>query len=154
MDSKALTPEKRRCVYDDLMGSTVIFALGFSSHRMVDRINVFQATMRAMGLAIRGLKTRPDHVLIDGNKLPKMSGYSMEAIVGGDARNSSIAAASIIAKVRRDTILTQLDTRFSGYSFKRNKGYGTKSHLAGIQAYGLSDVHRRSFKTGKQLDLF
>jgi len=154
MDSKALNEERRHCVYDDLMAANVIYALGFSSHRMVDRINVFNATMRAMELAIRGLAVRPEHILIDGNKCPKMDGYSMEAIVGGDAKDSSIAAASIIAKVRRDKILTQLHDVFKDYAFDQNKGYGTKAHLAGIHHVGLSSVHRRSFNTGKQLNLF
>ena len=120
------------------------FALGSADVNEIDRLNIFHATMLAMTRAIAALPVVPDYCLVDGNKLPKLS-CAGQAIVEGDARSYSIAAASIVAKVTRDAIMSELAREFPGYGWERNKGYGTPEHRDGIDRLGVTAHHRRSW---------
>ena len=110
----------------------------------IDRLNIYQATRVSMTRAVTDLSIRPDHLLIDAMQLDLP--IAQEKIIKGDARSISIAAASIIAKVTRDELMSDYDTIYPGYGFGKNAGYGTKQHLEGLEKYGPTPIHRRSFK--------
>ena len=111
---------------------------------MIDEINILQATLRAMHIAVDGLNPRPSHLLVDGNRFAG-GDIPFTTIVDGDARCHAIAAASIIAKVTRDRIMVAQDVLYPAYGFARHKGYGTAQHWMAIERYGLCPIHRRSF---------
>lgn len=119
----------------------------------VDRINVYQAALAAMRRAVEGLDAVPDHVLVDARTIPGIP-TQQTPLVGGDGKDASIAAASIVAKVHRDALMVELDRRYPGYGLARHKGYGTAAHLAALKRLGPSPVHRRSFAPVSQLRLF
>ena len=148
-DSKVLSKKKREALYDALPGAATI-AVGAASAREIDQINILQATFLAMGRALDGLSPLPDHVLVDGNRLPPLS-IPAQAIVGGDGKSLSIAAASIIAKVTRDKIMADLDLRYPGFGWGTNAGYGTQAHKEGLRRFGATPHHRMSFKPIKIL---
>jgi len=110
----------------------------------IDRINILQATHRAMNLALAQLEPAPQHVLVDGNAVPSLR-FPSTPLVKGDARSYSIAAGSVIAKVTRDRLMLEYDKQFPGYGFAAHKGYGTPEHLAAIAAHGPCPIHRKSF---------
>ncbi len=112
----------------------------------IDALNILRASHLAMCRAIAGLREAPDHVLVDGNRLPRDLAISAEAIVKGDARSASIAAASIVAKVWRDRIMVDLAQQHPGYGWERNAGYPTKDHLEALRNLGPTPHHRRSFR--------
>ena len=144
-DSKKLSAKRRA----DLMAEIIRHAdvcVAHASVAEIDALNILQASHLAMCRAIAGLKTPPDHVLIDGNRLPKALSLSAECIVKGDARSVSIAAASILAKQARDALMVDLAQQYPGYGWERNAGYPTKDHLQALQDLGVTPVHRRSFK--------
>lgn len=143
-DSKKLSAARRAALFAAL-GATARIGVGQASVDEIDRLNILHATMLAMQRAVANLPTRPDIALIDGNRTPDLP-CAAEAIVKGDGRSLSIAAASIIAKVTRDRIMAELDTQFPGYGWKTNQGYGTKPHQAGLLRLGVTPHHRRSFK--------
>jgi ribonuclease HII len=153
-DSKTLTKEKRRDAFDIIMATTPYIGIGVLSHRYIDRINILQATMIAMKNAILQLKKKPGLVLIDGNKAPELKNYNLETIIKGDQKIPAISAASIIAKVTRDTIMEKADIKFPEYGFKIHKGYGTKTHYDALFKIGASPIHRLSFNLTKQNTLF
>lgn len=141
-DSKQLTPEMRAHLFEELT-ATVSFGVGIVDAATIDEINIRQASWRAMQLAVVALKPI-DYVLIDG--LPYGPGpWPYEAIVKGDARSLSIAAASVIAKVTRDRLMAAYDLEFPAYGFARHKGYPTALHLQALQQYGPCPLHRRSY---------
>jgi ribonuclease HII len=144
-DSKKLSPSRRVELFELIMQSALGAQVGVVSHTEIDRINVLQATMRAMAEAVSRLKPVPDYLLIDG---PKYEGGAIPftPVIHGDARCYSIAAASIVAKVTRDRMMMEYDLRYPGYGFARHKGYGTPEHLAAIRSLGPCDIHRRSFR--------
>ncbi len=142
-DSKKLSAISRERLHGELLGSAII-GIGMASVAEIDGLNIHWATMLAMERAVAGLGCAIDHVLVDGNRLPRWS-HPATAIVGGDALCRSISAASIIAKVTRDRMMSALDAEFPGYSWGRNKGYGTAVHAAALAALGVTDHHRRSF---------
>ncbi len=142
-DSKKLTPARREALFGEL-AKTAHIAIGLGDVRRIDRDNILNASLWAMGEAVRALGRAPDHVLVDGNRLPGLP-CPGQAIIGGDARVLSIAAASIIAKVTRDRIMCELAARHPGYGWERNKGYGTREHRAGLEARGATPHHRTSF---------
>ena len=111
---------------------------------VIDRINILQATHRAMNLALEQLRPPPEHVLVDGRPVKSMR-FPHTALVKGDARSYSIAGASVLAKVTRDRLMRELDRLYPGYGFAGHKGYGTPQHLAAVQALGPCPIHRRSF---------
>ena len=147
-DSKKLSA-KRRAELEALILSRCIVGIGMASVEEIDRINILQATFLAMTRAVEALPQAPAHVLVDGNRLPKLEGIagltSAEAIVKGDAKVAAISAASILAKTVRDHVMVQLDRRHPEYGFAIHKGYPTAAHLAALRAAGVSSVHRRSY---------
>jgi ribonuclease HII len=143
-DSKQLTQAEREAVFDKLCATAEI-AFAFGSVRAIDTINILQATLVAMRRAVAGLPCRPDAVLIDGNVVPQGIPCETRAIVGGDATCLSIAAASIVAKVMRDRLMTRCDPVFAGYGLASHKGYSTKAHQVALADLGPCRLHRRSF---------
>ena len=144
-DSKKLSPSKREALFDEITKSAVT-AIGIASVSEIDDINILQATFLAMRRAVSGLQTTPAFALIDGNKIPPGLPCDAQAIVKGDGRSLSIAAASIIAKVTRDEMMRNLATQYPGYGWETNMGYGTKAHQAGLARLGVTPHHRVSFK--------
>ncbi len=144
-DSKQLTETQREHYYSLLTAHPDIhFAIASSDVEVIDRINILQATHRAMNLALAQLRPPPEHVLVDGGPVKSMP-FPNTALVKGDARSYSIAGASVLAKVTRDRLMRELDQRYPGYGFAEHKGYGTPQHLAAIQALGACPIHRRTF---------
>lgn len=143
-DSKVLTPLQREKLYDRIREKALCCAVGEASVQEIDTLNIFHATMLAMRRAVEGLRLRPVKVLVDGNRLPRLDVLS-EAIVGGDAKVKSISAASIVAKVTRDRMLTQLHEEFPQYGFAAHKGYSTPEHLEALRTHGPCIHHRRHF---------
>jgi len=142
-DSKKLSA-KRRAELEALILARCHVGIGMASVEEIDRINILQATFLAMTRAVEALPQAPDHVLVDGNRLPKWS-YSAEAIIGGDALHPCISAASIIAKEYRDRIMVAADSEYPGYGWASNKGYGAAVHMAALREMGPTPLHRRSF---------
>ena len=152
-DSKKLAEKKREELYEIIIKESICWEVKIVSPEMVDEINILQATLFGMEEAVLALKIKPDICLIDGNKIPKkLIGFS-KAIVKGDTKIASIAAASILAKVTRDRLMHKLHDKFPQYNFKNNKGYPTKEHIAAIDKYGVLDCHRKSYKPIQQLTL-
>lgn len=144
-DSKKLSAAKRAALFELIIVNAEV-AIGEASVAEIDHLNILRASHLAMSRAVGGLAVVPDHVLIDGNMIPRNFAPSAEALVKGDARSLSIAAASIVAKVLRDRIMVDLAQQFPGYGWDRNAGYPTKEHLAALQNLGVTPHHRRSFK--------
>lgn len=145
-DSKKLSERKRGELYDRILGSAINVGIGLVDNVEIDRVNIYQASVLAMQLAVDKLETRPELILADGN-LFRHGSLRYENIVDGDAKCFSIAAASIIAKVTRDRLMAEYHKQFPEYGFARHKGYGTKAHFEAIRKYGICTIHRRSFKT-------
>jgi ribonuclease HII len=144
-DSKKLSPHQREAIYDELTTREDIqWAVAMADHEEVDRRNIFWATVAAMGRAARALAVPPQHVLIDGNPVRGFP-FPQTAIVGGDGRSFSIAAASVIAKVTRDRHMTEMDRHYPGYEFAQHKGYCTALHRERLDLHGPCPIHRRSF---------
>ncbi|MDW4549044.1 ribonuclease HII [Defluviimonas sp. D31] len=144
-DSKKLTQARREALAAEIMAQADV-AVAEASVEEIDRLNILQASHLAMCRAVAGLAQAPDHVLVDGNRLPRDLSLSAEAVVKGDARSQSIAAASIVAKVWRDRIMVDLAQQHPGYGWERNAGYPTKDHLEALRNLGVTPHHRRSFK--------
>ena len=144
-DSKQLTYQQREEFYGRLIGSpSVRFAIASVNVETIDFLNILEAAYRAMKQALRELSPPPDHVLIDGWRVSSLR-FPQTALVKGDARSFSIAAASVLAKVTRDRLMFEYDRRYPDYGFAEHKGYGTVGHLAAIAKYGVCPIHRRSF---------
>jgi ribonuclease HII len=144
-DSKKLTPAGRNRLYDRLYAVSRAIGIGVVDAAEIDRVNILQATLGSMAMAVANLNPRPDHLLIDGI-FTIASDLPQQAIKKGDSLSISIAAASIVAKVTRDRIMTQVDTLFPEYGFGRHKGYPTKAHRTAILHHGCCPIHRRTFK--------
>ena len=143
-DSKSLTKTKRE-VLSRYIKKNSIWAIGKSSVKEIEKINILQASLLAMKRAIKKLKKKPTLILVDGNKLPEIKNYSLRSIIKGDQKIPSISAASIIAKVTRDKMITNLGKKFKGYNWDKNYGYGTKQHLKAIKNLGVTPHHRKTF---------
>lgn len=145
-DSKKLTPKKREELDQVIREKALAYAIGVVDHKTIDQINILKATKQAMKLAILELekKSPVEHLLIDALHLPEIS-IPQTAIIKGDSKSVSIAAASIIAKVARDRMMDEYHVRYPHYGFLRNKGYGTEEHYRGIEANGMCPIHRRTF---------
>ena len=153
-DSKKLSEKRRSELYSKILERALAYGIGLVGNERIDEANILTATKEAMLIAIRDaaemLAAREDdgaainHLLIDAVKLPE-AGIPGTAIVKGDEKSVSVAAASIIAKVTRDRIMTEFDSIYPGYGFISNKGYGTKTHYAGLEAHGRTPIHRRTF---------
>lgn len=143
-DSKKLSPSRREELYDIIMKHAVAVGVGVVHHLVIDEINILHATLQAMREAVDQLAVAPEHILIDGNRLPGIA-IPCTAIVDGDACCSVIASASIVAKVRRDRMMMDYDQQYPGYGFAKHKGYGTREHREAIVRLGFCPIHRRSF---------
>ncbi|MCK4446388.1 MAG: ribonuclease HII, partial [Candidatus Marinimicrobia bacterium] len=140
-DSKRLSPKKRELLYDKIMKKAKAVSIGQVESQEIDRINILNATHKAMRQAVGRLKLKVEHLLVDGRPIPDKI-YPQTAIVGGDRSCYSIAAASIIAKVNRDRLMVEYDSVFPGYGFARHKGYGTKKHREAIIKLKPCPIHR------------
>ena len=144
-DSKNLTRRRREAAFNSIIESAIV-GIGIGTVAEIDRINIARANDLAMERAIAALAIRPAFVLIDGRCLPRGLDLPARSIVGGDAKSASIAAASIIAKVTRDRIMTDLAVEHPGFGWERNAGYGTAEHRAALDRLGITPNHRRSFR--------
>ncbi len=149
-DSKKLSAKRRESVFDAIVEKAVAISIGRAEVAEIDSLNILWATMLAMQRAIQGLTVSPAIALIDGNRCPEVA-CETQAIIGGDAIEPVISAASIIAKVTRDREMRQLNEQYPEYAFATHQGYPTKQHLAALQQHGPSRVHRRSFGPVKAL---
>jgi ribonuclease HII len=143
-DSKQLTARQRDICYDLVHSVAQCVGVGAVDHEEIDRVNILQATYKAMRMAISRLSARVDYCLVDGSPI-RAFGHPHECIVDGDCKSASIAAASIIAKVTRDRIMCEYDSEYPEYGFARHKGYPTAEHLECIEKYGICAIHRRTF---------
>ena len=143
-DSKSLTKSKRE-ILSKYIKKNSVWSIGRASVKEIEKINILNASLLAMKRAIKKLKKKPSLVLVDGNKLPEIKNYSLKSIIKGDQKIPSISAASIIAKVTRDKMITNLGKKFKGYSWDQNYGYGTKQHLKAIKNLGITSQHRKTF---------
>ena len=144
-DSKALSAKKREALYDVIFEQADV-CIAHASVEEIDELNILRASHLAMERAVAGLSIAPDHLLIDGNMIPRGLTGSSQAIVKGDARSVSISAASIVAKICRDRIMWDLAQQFPGYGWETNAGYPSKSHKEALVKLGVTPHHRRSFK--------
>ncbi len=143
-DSKTLNKKRREYLYKYIKKNS-IWSLGKASVKEIENMNISQASLLAMKRAIKNLKKKPTHVLIDGNKIPELKSYSLKSIIKGDKKIPSISAASIIAKVSRDKFITILSKKNKGYFWDKNFGYGTRQHLKAIKKLGITKHHRKTF---------
>ncbi len=143
-DSKKINEMKRQELSAIIREKALAWAYGFASVKEIDTINILNASLLAMKRAVQNLNIIPEEVLVDGNKCPQLD-IPVRAIVGGDDLIKEISAASIVAKVIRDYLMTVFDKRYPQYGFANHKGYGTKEHMQAIEKYGVSPIHRRSF---------
>jgi ribonuclease HII len=150
-DSKQLTAEVRERLFAEIMTTALSVGIGAASVREIDRVNILQATTKAMGRALARLTRDPDQVVVDGNPVKNLA-WAHEAVVDGDALIHSISCASIVAKVVRDRLMRRLALRYPGYGWETNVGYGTPAHREAIEALGFTPHHRLTFG-GLQLEL-
>lgn len=144
-DSKSIGAQKREQLFSELLENGHPFSVGIVDVEEIDKINILQATLKAMKIAIEGLDLMPSIAIVDGNHKPNVK-CRVEAVVKGDNTSLSIGAASIVAKVVRDRMIVELDTKYPEYGLKKNKGYGTKDHIEAIFKNGPTPFHRKSFK--------
>ncbi|MES2624545.1 MAG: ribonuclease HII [Pseudomonadota bacterium] len=149
-DSKQLTPERREELYEEIKSRAIAFAVARASVAEIDQINILQASFLAMRRAVEALQRKPDFIYVDGNRCPRWS-YTSEAVVKGDSKIASIAAASILAKVTRDREMQDLDKTYPGYGLAQHKGYPTAFHLQALQELGPCAIHRRTFRPVAEL---
>lgn len=144
-DSKKLTEKKREELFPVIIEKALAYGIAFASVEEIEEYNILGATFIAMNRAIEKLQIKADYALIDGNRIPKGITVDCETVIKGDFKSSSIAAASILAKVSRDKLLYEYDKEFPQYGFAKHKGYGTKAHYEAINQYGPCKYHRPSF---------
>ena len=144
-DSKKLSAAKREILLKAIMEHAEV-SIASASEREIETINILQASHLAMVRAVHNLKKRPDHVLVDGNLIPRNLEIPATALIKGDSRSVSIAAASIVAKISRDFVMCDLGQQFPGYGWEKNAGYPTAQHLKALQDLGVTPHHRRTFK--------
>ena len=143
-DSKKLSEEKREYLYEEIKSKALCWSIGIVDEKVIDEINILNAACLAMKKALDGLSERPDYILLDAVTLKDVD-IPQKGIIKGDALSLSIAAASIIAKVERDRMVSAYDEQYPHFGFSKHKGYGTKEHIECIKKYGLLPIHRRSF---------
>ncbi len=143
-DSKKLSEKKREALYDEIVAKADAYSVATASVEEIDAYNILNATFLAMRRAVAALHIAPEIILVDGNRLPDWE-YPSQAVVGGDGKSASIAAASILAKVSRDRYMREMARQYPAYQFDKHKGYGTKLHCERILQYGPCEIHRRTF---------
>lgn len=143
-DSKQISQKKREELYEWILENCLSYGIGVVSHEEIDEINILQASLKAMQIAVKRLETKPDLILIDGNK-SFTTDIKTKTVVKGDAKSFSIAAASIIAKVTRDKIMKEEHEKYPEYLWKQNKGYPTQAHRNAVKKFGASPFHRKTF---------
>ena len=143
-DSKSLSKKERENICSYIKKNST-WSIGKASVKEIERLNILQASLLAMKRAIKKLKNKPTHVLIDGNKTPELENYNLKSVIKGDRKIPSISAASIIAKVSRDKFITALSKKNKGYDWDKNFGYGTKHHLKALKKLGITKHHRKTF---------
>ena len=144
-DSKKLSKEKRN-ILEKYIKKNSIWSIGSASLREIERLNILNASLLAMKRSIKKLKAKPSITFIDGNKIPDIKGYKLKCVIKGDQKISEISAASIIAKVTRDRLITKMSKKYKKYAWDKNAGYGTRKHLQAIKKFGISKHHRKSFR--------
>lgn len=144
-DSKKLRPEIREMCYERIVQSAMTFGIGIVDVSEIDQLNIREASFKAMRNAIENLSVLPQHLLVDGFSIPGLT-IPQTAVIKGDQKCFTIAAASIIAKVTRDRLMLKYDKLYPMYGFAKHKGYGTREHVQAILKYGLCEIHRRSFR--------
>ena len=143
-DSKSLK-KSRREILSKYIKRNSIWAIGKASIKEIEKNNILNASLLAMKRAIKKLKKKPSLILVDGNKVPIIENYNLRSIIKGDQKIPSISAASIVAKVARDKMITKIGKKFKGYYWDQNYGYGTKQHLKAIKSLGITSQHRKTF---------
>lgn len=151
MDSKKITEKRREILAEEIKEKAISWSISRVDVDEIDRINILQASLQAMTLAVRDLDQQPDYVMIDGNRIPKDMDIEAEAVVKGDDRVACISAASIIAKVARDHEMIEMDEIYPGYGLAKHKGYPTKVHVEALQNLGVTKIHRRTFGPVKKV---
>jgi ribonuclease HII len=149
-DSKKLSPTRRELLFEEIYASALAVGIGIVDREAIDRINILQASLLSMRMAVAKLSPPPDYLLIDGKFTLAHTATPQQAIVKGDARSASIAAASIVAKVSRDRLMHSYHRQYPLFGFDRHKGYPTRAHKAAIAAHGPCPIHRRSFRGVKE----
>ena len=144
-DSKKISEKKRLILRDYIEEKAMAWAVASINNQRIDKINILNATLEAMHMALNKLTVKPEMILVDGNRFKPLNGIDFQTVVGGDAKYACIAAASILAKTHRDEYMIKLHEQFPQYNWLRNKGYGTKEHREAVMKYGLSPYHRRTF---------
>ncbi len=144
-DSKQLTPEHRSQLYDQIHDIAISVGIGLLDNLRIEQINILQASLHAMVVAVDRLNPKPDYLLVDGSQYPNIN-IKGKAIPKGDSLSISIAAASIVAKVTRDREMIEFDKIYPNYGFKQHKGYPTSQHRQAIAQFGASDIHRKTFR--------
>lgn len=150
-DSKKLSEKKREKLFIEIQEKALAWAIAEASAAEIDEHNILQASLLAMRRAVEALSIQPEHVLVDGNKIPQGLAMSCDAVVGGDALHPEISAASILAKVTRDRQMVEMDQKYPQFGFAKHKGYPTKAHFEAIALHGVIDEHRRSFGPVKKV---
>ena len=145
MDSKKLTPKKRKLLFPKILLLSSDYGIGQSSAREIDKFGIRVATELSMIRALKKLKKKPSEILIDGPLLLRPWEGIQKNIIAGDSKFTAIASASIVAKVSRDNLMERLEKKYSGYLIFKNKGYGTREHFTNIKKNGISNLHRKSF---------
>ena len=143
-DSKSLSKKEREYLCGYIKKNST-WSIGKASVKEIEKLNILQASLLAMKRAIKKLKKKPTHVLIDGNKTPELENYNLKSVIKGDKKVASISAASIIAKVSRDKFITALSKKNKGYDWDKNFGYGTRQHLKALKKLGITKHHRKTF---------
>jgi len=149
-DSKKLSEKRRDALFDEIKQKALAYAIGRAEVEEIDEINILQASLLAMKRAVEALEPRPEHALVDGNKLPSLP-CSADAIVKGDLTEPCISAASIIAKVTRDREMVEMDKKYPGYGLASHKGYPSKAHMEALSQLGVTEIHRRTFGPVRRL---
>lgn len=145
-DSKKVSKPNRLSLVDEIKTGSIAWGIGMTSVEEIDQINILNASFRAMERAIRKLKIKPDHLLIDGNRFKCELDIPFDCVIKGDGKYASIAAASILAKVYRDTLMENFSKDYPGYGWERNVGYPTREHREAIRNLGVTPLHRKSFQ--------
>ncbi|MCG8582288.1 MAG: ribonuclease HII [Bacteroidales bacterium] len=154
-DSKQLTEKQRQKLRPVIEQEALAWAVSFVDHQEIDEINILKASYVAMHRSVDQLATKPEHLLIDGNRFIPYKGINHTCVVKGDGKYLSIAAASVLAKTHRDDYMKKMHEQYPHYAWDKNKGYPTKVHRAGIKEHGISPIHRKTFRLlDEQLSLF